>query len=178
MAGKMLLAGFGGQGILFAGKMFTYAGMLEGKNVTNIPEYGPEMRGGTCNCSVIIDENPIGSPLVLEPDILIAMNLPSLLKFEPTVVPNGTVFVNSSIIQEKVQRTDLRAIYVPCLEIAQELGNLKVANMVMLGAYIEAMGNLGTETIKEMLVHMFTGPKAKLVDLNIEALRRGAACVR
>ena len=110
--------------------------------------------------------------------LLIAMNLPSLLKFEPSVVPNGTVFVNSSIIQEKVQRPDVRAVYVPCLEIAQDLGNLKVANMVMLGAYIEAMKNLGTETIKEMLVHMFTGPKAKLVDLNIEALRRGAACVR
>ena len=94
------------------------------------------------------------------------------------MVPNGAVFVVSSIVQEKVQRPDVRAVYVPCLEIAQDLGNLKVANMVMLGAYIEAMKNLGTETIKEMLIHMFTGPKAKLVDLNIEALRRGAACVR
>ena len=106
------------------------------------------------------------------------MNLPSLLKYEPTVVKGGTIFVNSSIIAEKVSRDDVRAIYVPCLDIANELGNAKVANMVMLGAYIEAMGNLGTDTIKEMLVHMFTGPKAKLVDLNIEALRRGAACVK
>ena len=94
------------------------------------------------------------------------------------MVKGGTIFVNSSIISEKVNREDVRAIYVPCLDIANELGNAKVANMVMLGAYIEAMGNLGTDTIKEMLVHMFTGPKAKLVDLNIEALRRGAACVK
>ena len=177
MAG-ILLAGFGGQGILFAGKQLTKAGMEAGKNVSWLPSYGPEMRGGTANCCVVISSEPIICPIVLEPTELIAMNLPSLLKFEPSVVPNGTVFVNSSIIQEKVQRPDVRAVYVPCLEIAQDLGNLKVANMVMLGAYIEAMKNLGTETIKEMLIHMFTGPKAKLVDLNIEALRRGAACVR
>ena len=136
------------------------------------------MRGGTANCSVVISTDPIVSPIILEPTELIAMNLPSLLKFEPTVVPGGTIFVNSSIITEKVTRTDVKAVYVPCLDIANELGNSKVANMVMLGAYIQAMGNLGEETIKEMLVHMFTGPKAKLVDLNIEALRRGAACVK
>ena len=136
------------------------------------------MRGGTANCCVVISEDEIICPIVLEPTELIAMNLPSLLKFEPTVVKGGTIFVNSSIISEKVSRDDVRAIYVPCLDIANELGNAKVANMVMLCAYIEAMGNLGTDTIKEMLVHMFTGPKAKLVDLNIEALRRGAACVK
>ena len=175
---QILIAGFGGQGILFAGKFLAYKGLLEDLQVSWLPSYGPEMRGGTANCCVVISSEPIICPIVLEPTELIAMNLPSLLKFEPSVVPNGTVFVNSSIIQEKVQRPDVRAVYVPCLEIAQDLGNLKVANMVMLGAYIEAMKNLGTETIKEMLVHMFTGPKAKLVDLNIEALRRGAACVR
>ena len=158
MTNEIMIAGFGGQGVMAIGKTLAEAGMKEGKDVSWLPSYGPEMRGGTANCCVVISSE--------------------LLKFEPTVVPNGTVFVNSSIIQEKVQRTDLRAVYVPCLEIAQELGNAKVANMVMLGAYIEAMGNLGTETIKEMLVHMFTGPKAKLVDLNIEALRRGAACVK
>ena len=151
--------------------------MKEGKDVSWLPSYGPEMRGGTANCCVVLTDESIVSPIVLEPTELIAMNLPSLLKFEPTVAPGGTIFVNSSIIAEKVQREDVRAIYVPCLEIAQELGNMKVANMVMLGAYIQAMGNLGVETIKEMLVHMFTGPKAKLVDLNIEALRRGAMCV-
>lgn len=178
MTKEFIFAGFGGQGMLLIGKFMAMACMLDGKHVSWLPSYGPEMRGGTANCCVVISDEPIVSPIVLEPTELIAMNLPSLLKFEPNVVPNGTVFVNSSIITDKVQRSDLRAIYVPCLEIAQELGNLKVANMVMLGAYIEAMKNLGTETIKEMLVHMFTGPKAKLVDLNIEALKRGASCVK
>ena len=174
---SMIMAGFGGQGILFSGKFFAHKGLIEDKYLSWLPSYGPEMRGGTANCSVILSDTDIGSPIVNNPDCLMAMNLPSLLKFEPTVAPGGTIFVNSSIITEKVQREDVRVIYVPCLEIAQELGNMKVANMVMLGAYIQAMGNLGVETIKEMLVHMFTGPKAKLVDLNIEALRRGAACV-
>ena len=178
MTNEIMIAGFGGQGVMAIGKTLAEAGMKENKDVCWLPSYGPEMRGGTANCSVVLTDDAIVSPIVLEPTELIAMNLPSLLKFEPTVVKGGTIFVNSSIITEKVSRDDVRAIYVPCLDIANELGNAKVANMVMLGAYIEAMGNLGTETIKEMLVHMFTGPKAKLVDLNIEALRRGAACVK
>ena len=177
MEKTFIFAGFGGQGMLLIGKFMAMSCMLDGKHVSWLPSYGPEMRGGTANCCVVLSDEPIVSPIVLEPTELIAMNLPSLLKFEPSVVENGTVFVNSSIISDKVQRSDLRAIYVPCLEIAQELGNLKVANMVMLGAYMEAMKNVGTDTIKEMLVHMFTGPKAKLVDLNIEALKRGATCV-
>ena len=178
MTNEIMVAGFGGQGVMAIGKTLAEAGMKEGKAVSWLPSYGPEMRGGTANCCVVISEEEIICPIVLEPTELIAMNLPSLLKYEPTVTKGGTIFVNSSIISEKVSRDDVRAIYVPCLDIANELGNAKVANMVMLGAYIEAMGNLGTDTIKEMLVHMFTGPKAKLVDLNIEALRRGAACVK
>ena len=178
MTNEIMIAGFGGQGVMAIGKTLAEAGMKENKDVCWLPSYGPEMRGGTANCSVVLTDDAIVSPIVLEPTELIAMNLPSLLKFEPTVKAGGTIFVNSSIITEKVTRTDVKAVYVPCLEIAQELGNLKVANMVMLGAYIKAMGNLQVETIKEMLVHMFTGPKAKLVDLNIEALARGAACVQ
>ncbi len=178
MTNEIMIAGFGGQGVMAIGKTLAEAGMKEGKDVSWLPSDGPEMRGGTANCCVVISEEEIICHIVLEPTELIAMNLPSLLKFEPTVKAGGTIFVNSSIITEKVSREDVRAVYVPCLDIANELGNAKVANMVMLGAYIEAMGNLGTDTIKEMLVHMFTGPKAKLVDLNIEALRRGAACVK
>ena len=178
MTNEIMIAGFGGQGVMAIGKTLAEAGMKENKDVSWLPSYGPEMRGGTANCCVVLTDDAIVSPIVLEPTELIAMNLPSLLKFEPTVKAGGTIFVNSSIITEKVTRTDVKAVYVPCLEIAQELGNLKVANMVMLGAYIQAMGNLQVETIKEMLVHMFTGPKAKLVDLNIEALARGAACVK
>ena len=178
MTNEIMIAGFGGQGVMAIGKTLAEAGMKENKDVSWLPSYGPEMRGGTANCCVVLTDDAIVSPIVLEPTELIAMNLPSLRKFENDVVKGGTIFVNSSIISEKVNRDDVRAIYVPCLDIANELGNAKVANMVMLGAYIEAMGNLGVETIKEMLVHMFTGPKAKLVDLNIEALRRGAACVK
>ena len=178
MTNEIMIAGFGGQGVMAIGKTLAEAGMKENKDVCWLPSYGPEMRGGTANCSVVLTDDAIVSPIVLEPTELIAMNLPSLLKFEPTVKAGGTIFVNSSIITEKVSRTDVKAVYVPCLEIAQELGNMKVANMVMLGAYIQAMGNLSFDTIKEMLVHMFTGPKAKLVDLNIEALARGAACVK
>ena len=178
MTNEIMIAGFGGQGVMAIGKTLAEAGMKENKDVSWLPSYGPEMRGGTANCCVVLTDDAIVSPIVLEPTELIAMNLPSLLKFEPTVKAGGTIFVNSSIITEKVTRTDVKVVYVPCLEIAQELGNMKVANMVMLGAYIQAMGNLSFDTIKEMLVHMFTGPKAKLVDLNIEALARGAACVQ
>ena len=178
MTNEIMIAGFGGQGVMAIGKTLAEAGMKENKDVCWLPSYGPEMRGGTANCCVVLTDDAIVSPIVLEPTELIAMNLPSLLKFEPTVKAGGTIFVNSSIITEKVTRTDVKVVYVPCLEIAQELGNLKVANRVMLGAYITAMGNLQVETIKEMHVHMFTGPKAKLVDLNIEALARGAACVK
>jgi len=177
MTNEIIISGFGGQGVMAIGKTLTEAGMKEGMEVSWLPSYGPEMRGGTANCSVVLSDESIVSPIVLEPTELIAMNLPSLLKFESLVKPGGTIFVNSSVVDKKVERTDVRAVYVDCIKIADELGNAKVANMVMLGAYIEAMKNLSTETIKEMLVHMFTGPKAKLVDLNIEALKRGAACV-
>ena len=177
MTNEIIISGFGGQGVMAIGKTLTEAGMKEGKEVSWLPSYGPEMRGGTANCSVVLSDESIVSPIVLEPTELIAMNLPSLLKFESLVKPGGTIFVNSSVVDKKVERTDVKAVYVDCIKIADELGNSKVANMVMLGAYIEAMKNLSTDTIKEMLVHMFTGPKAKLVDLNIEALKRGAACV-
>ena len=177
MTNEIIISGFGGQGVMAIGKTLTEAGMKEGMEVSWLPSYSPEMRGGTANCSVVLSDESIVSPIVLEPTELIAMNLPSLLKFESLVKPGGTIFVNSSVVDKKVERTDVKAVYVDCIKIADELGNAKVANMVMLGAYIEAMKNLSTETIKEMLVHMFTGPKAKLVDLNIEALKRGAACV-
>ena len=178
MEEMLIIAGFGGQGVQLIGKMLVEAGMEEGKEVSFLPSYGAEMRGGTSNCNVIISDEPVCSPIVNEATCVMALNRPSLDKFEGAVIPGKTLLINSSLGDRKAERTDIEAIYLPANDIANELGNSKVANMVMLGAYIEAMGNLGTETIKEMLVHMFTGPKAKLVDLNIEALRRGAACVR
>ena len=175
MTNEIMIAGFGGQGVMAIGKTLAEAGMKEGKDVSWLPSYGPEMRGGTANCCVVISSEPIICPIVLEPTELIAMNLPSLLKFEPTVVPNGTVFVNSSIIQEKVQRTDLRAIYVPCLEIAQELGNLKVANMVMLGAIQAATEVVTDDNLVQTLRDWLGEKKAHLLEINLKAIEAGRA---
>lgn len=177
MTHEIIISGFGGQGVMAIGKTLAEAGMKEGLAVSWLPSYGPEMRGGTANCSVVLSPGEIISPMVQNPTELIAMNKPSLLKFEPLLVPDGTLLVNSSIIEIKASRADIAAHYVPCLEIAQELGNMKVANMVMLGAYIRATGFLRPDTIAQMLAHMFTGPKAALVELNLEALRRGGACI-
>jgi len=135
------------------------------------------MRGGTANCSVVLSDKPVGSPIFNHPTELIAMNEPSLEKFEAGVVPGGTVFVNSSVVTDKVSRSDLTAYYIPCAEIADEVGNPKVGNMVMLGAYVAATKVLKSETIETMIHEMFTGAKAKLVPLNIEAFHRGMACI-
>lgn len=177
MKKEVILSGFGGQGVMSIGKNLVEAGVEEDLEVSWVPSYGPEMRGGTANCTVILSDERIGAPLVENPTEIIVMNRPSLAKFEPTVIPGGTVFVNSSIVSEKVSRTDVKAVYVPCDEIALELGNPKVGNMVMLGAYVASTKVLKVETIENMIREMFTGKKAKLVPLNMEALKRGMACV-
>ena len=151
--------------------------MQEGLSVNWLPSYGPEVRGGTANCSVLLSSEPIISPLVLEPTEIIVMNKPSLLRFETQLVSGGLAFVNSSIIEIQASRRDITAFYVPCLDIAQELGNPRIANMVMLGAYIEVTQCLHAKTVEQMLAHLFTGAKAGLVALNKEALRRGAASI-
>lgn len=177
MKKEVILSGFGGQGVMSIGKNLVEAGVAEGLEVSWVPSYGPEMRGGTANCTVILSEAPIGAPLVESPSEIIVMNRPSLAKFERSVIPGGTVFVNSSIISERVSREDVTAIYVPCDEIAAELGNPKVSNMVMLGAYVAATEALKKETIETMIEEMFAGKKAKFVPLNKEALKRGMDCV-
>ena len=176
MKKEIILSGFGGQGIMSIGKNLVEAGVEEGMEVSWVPSYGPEMRGGTANCTVILSDERIGSPLVEHPSEIIVMNRAALSKFEPQVLSGGTVFVNSSIIPNKISRTDLKAVYVPCDEIAAELGNTKVANMVMLGAYIAATKSIKVETIESMIHEMFAGKKAKLIPLNIEALKRGMTC--
>ncbi|MCI2147297.1 MAG: 2-oxoacid:acceptor oxidoreductase family protein [Clostridiales bacterium] len=178
MKKQITVSGFGGQGVLSIGKSLVEAGMDEGLEVTWAPSYGPEMRGGTANCSVVISDKPIGSPVFTHPTELIAMNLPALEKFEPKVVEGGLIIVNSSVVEQKVERTDVKAYYVPCIDIATELGNTKVANMVMLGAYIKATGALKVETVQEMIKNMFTGRKAKLVPMNMEALQKGMECIK
>ena len=177
MLKQIIISGFGGQGGLAIGKNLAEAGMEAGLNVTWAPSYGPEMRGGTANCSVVLSDRPIGSPVFAHPTDLIALNAPSLAKFEADVQSGGAVFVNSDVVSDTVGREDLAALYIPCNSIAEELGNLKVGNMVMLGAYVARTKILAPEAVEAMIQSMFTGPKAKLVPLNIEAFRRGAACV-
>ncbi len=177
MLKQIIISGFGGQGGLAIGKNLAEAGMDEGLYVTWAPSYGPEMRGGTANCSVVLSTRPVGSPVFAHPTELIALNEPSLEKFEADVQSGGTVFVNSDVVTDRVRRPDLAAYYVPCTKIAEEVGNPKVGNMVMLGAYVARTGILKPETIETMIVQMFSGPKAKFVPLNLEAFRQGMACV-
>lgn len=176
MKREIIIAGFGGQGVMSIGKTLVEAGMAEDLEVSWVPSYGPEMRGGTANCSVILSPEVIGSPIVSEPTELIAMNAPSLAKFEQSVLPGGIIFLNGTDIQPGALPEGVRVIHVPCGEIAARLGNPKVANMVMLGAYIGATKALRPETLRDMIRHKFTGAKAKLVALNLEALEQGLAC--
>ena len=178
MLKRIIISGFGGQGGLAIGKNLAEAGMDQGFHVTWAPSYGPEMRGGTANCSVVISEKPIGSPMFAASTELIALNEPSLEKFEAGVQPGGAVFVNSGVVTGRVRREDLTACYVPCSQIAEEVGNPKAGNMAMLGAYVGRTGFLNPESIEAMIAHMFAGSKAALIPLNIEAFRRGMACVR
>ena len=178
MKKEIIISGFGGQGGLAIGKNLAGAGMAEGLNVAWAPSYGPEMRGGTANCSVVLSDKPVGSPVFAHPTELIALNEPSLSKFEAGVVPGGCVFINSDVVTDKVSRPDLTAYYIPCNTIADEVGNAKVSNMVMLGAYVAGTKILKPETIEAMIQEMFAGPKAKFIPLNIEAFRRGMACIQ
>ena len=164
---------------MLMGQMLTYAGMLENKEVSWLPSYGPEMRGGTANCNVIIADGLIGSPVIThDATTCVVMNLPSLDKFEADLVEGGTLMINSSLIEKKATRDDVKAYYVPANDIAVELGNARVANMVMLGAYLELKKTVDEETLIKALIAKLGEGKAHLVDINKEALRRGAECVK
>ena len=173
-----IFAGFGGQGVLLIGQLLAYAGMYEGKNVSWLPSYGPEMRGGTANCSVVVSDEPVASPVINKCDCVIAMNRPSLDKFEQNVLPGGKLFINSSIIDKKATRTDIDVYYVPCNEIADKLNNPKVANMAMLGAYLEATKAVQTKSVLDALLYKLGEKKAALIPLNEEAIEAGAASIR
>ncbi|MDD4146795.1 MAG: 2-oxoacid:acceptor oxidoreductase family protein [Clostridia bacterium] len=177
MLKQLLIAGFGGQGIMSMGQLLVYSGMLEGKEVAWIPAYGPEMRGGTANCSVSISDTPISSPVVSEPDILIAMNRPSLEKLEAQVKSGGTVLVNSSLVDCQVKRKDVKTYYVPVNEKAGELGEPRVANMVMLGALLQLEPLVGTVAVMESLKKVLSPSKQFLLPLNTQALEAGANCL-
>lgn len=171
---EIILAGFGGQGVLLIGKLLAYAGMRAGREVTWMPAYGPEMRGGTCNCTVVLSDRPIGSPISKSAHGLIALNLPSLDKFEETVRSGGIVVVNTSLINRLPRRTDVMVVTVPANEMAIECGSAKAANMVALGAYLGASGVAELEQIKAIVTESFAA-KPALVAVNHEALSRGFA---
>ena len=173
-----IFAGFGGQGVLLIGQLIAYAGMYEGRNVSWLPSYGPEMRGGTANCSVVVSDDPIASPVLSMADCVIAMNTPSLEKFEANVNPGGKLFINSSIIEKKATRTDIDVYYVPCNEIADQLGNPKVLNMAMLGALLEATNVVKVDSVLDALLYKLGEKKAKLIPLNRQAIEMGAASIR
>lgn len=173
----VIIAGFGGQGVLLVGKMLAYAGMHENKEVSWIPSYGPEMRGGTCNCTVIISDRPVGSPVVQHPSAIVVLNLPSLDKFEPLVRRCGLVCINSSLIHRQPARDDVRVVKVPANDIAMELKNPRGANMVALGAYLGATGAVSEGAVEDVIRETFAARPA-LIDVNLESFRRGAAVGR
>jgi len=178
MEERIIIAGFGGQGVMAIGQLLTYAGMIEGKHVSWLPSYGPEMRGGTANCNVVISSEDVGSPVVIDATSAIIMNKPSLDKFENSVVKGGKLFINSSLIDRKCERDDIEVYYVPCNEIADKLGNSRVANMVMLGAFLEATKVVSIDSILQGFTKVFGERKANLIPINKEALEKGAEAIR
>ncbi len=174
MQTEVTIAGFGGQGVLFAGQLLAYAAMDEGREVTWIPSYGPEMRGGTANCTVVIADEEIGSPLVRNPKAIIAMNLPSLNKYESVLAPGGVLVVNSSLINRPVEREDIRTVLVPGNEIAEELGDRRMTNMVLLGGLLANLPVLSLEAVEHALTAHLPVRHHRLLPLNMQALHRGA----
>lgn len=173
---KIIIAGFGGQGVMSMGRLIAYTGMLEGAEVSWLPSYGPEMRGGTANCHVIVSDHPVGSPIIhRDASATIAMNLPSMRKFEEDLVPGGLLVFNRSLIEAEPDRDDIEILSVPANEIAAELGSAKAANMVMLGAYLERTGLFSLDSIGEALKKVFGPKKAQYLPVNEAALARGAS---
>ncbi len=170
---NVLLTGFGGQGILFTGKVMAYASMMEGREISWLPSYGPEMRGGTASCSVCISDKTIGSPLVVNPDVLVAMNLPSLEKFEKDVVPGGIIIVDSSIVHKEVTRTDVKVIRIDASRIAEENGLKGAANMVILGRLFKETGFCSAESLDLGLQKSIPARKANLLESNRKAIALG-----
>ena len=175
MQKEILIAGFGGQGVLFAGQVLAYAGMDTGHEVTWIPSYGPEMRGGTANCTVVIADEEIGSPLVQYPPAVIALNLPSFDKYEKTVQAGGVLIVNESMVDRKAKRTDITVIYVPGNEMAEACGDHRMLNMVMTGALLAAFPVLKVEDVKAALKAHLPAKHQKLIPNNFDAMDKGFA---
>lgn len=170
---EIIMAGFGGQGVLFLGKILAELGMKSGRHVSWIPSYGPEMRGGTANCAVVISDDPIASPMVLEPDTVLAMNRPSVARFNKALKKNGLMIYNSSLIEGEKFRDDVRTVKVPASQIADELGNPKVANLVMAGAWVKFCGILSYDEAVKILPTVIPAKKKELAEVNVKAFSRG-----
>ena len=173
MSCNILFAGFGGQGILFAGKFVAYKGLLENKQVSWLPSYGPEMRGGTANCSVILSESPVGSPIVSNPDILMVMNLPSLDKYENSVKTGGKIFVDSTFIDRKVNRDDVDVYYIPATKMASDAGVPTLANMILLGKVIKETGVISLDGMKTMFEKIISAKRQNLIETNLTTIDMG-----
>ncbi len=170
---NVLLAGFGGQGVLFSGKLIAYAGLLDGKEVSWLPSYGPEMRGGTCNCSLVVSDEPIGSPLVVTPDVLVAMNLPSLDKFVDSVVPGGTIIVDSSMVEKKVNRDDVTVYYIEAGKLARENEIEGCDNIILIGKMFKELGFCTEESLFKAVDKCVPARKAAMIEINKNALKIG-----
>ena len=170
---QILIAGFGGQGVLFAGKFLAYKGLMEDLQVSWLPSYGPEMRGGTANCSVVLSETPVGSPIISNPDVLIAMNLPSLQKYVDSVVPGGQIYLDSALIDVKVERTDVEVFYVPATQMAKDENIATLANMILIGSVLQNNPELSFEGTDAVVSKLVPPKKAALVELNMKALSLG-----
>ncbi len=175
---EILIAGFGGQGVMSMGQLIAYAGMKEGKYVSWLPSYGPEQRGGTANCAVVVSGEQVGSPLVSQPTTAIVLNNPSYDKFEPTVRPGGLLIVNASLITKLSERTDIKVVNINATELAKELGNPKIANMILLGAFLEITGILSDDSILEALKKVLSPEKHSLLEINKRALERGRSSAK
>jgi 2-oxoglutarate ferredoxin oxidoreductase subunit gamma len=175
---EVIISGFGGQGALFAGQLLTYAGMDGDYQVTWIPSYGPEMRGGTANCTVILSDNPIGSPIIRRPTAAIVMNSPSMDKYEPLVKSGGVLVVNSTLVRARSKRDDITVLYVPANDLATELGNVKMSNVVLLGALLAAKPILSAEAVKQAMDDHIPERRKQIIEPNKRALDRGIEYVR
>ena len=173
MTHSFLIAGFGGQGLLFAGKFLAIKGMNEGKEISWLPSYGPEMRGGTASCSVIVSDEPVGSPIIDNPSVLMVMNLPSLDKYENDVKAGGKIFVDSSLIERKVERTDVKVFYIPATKMAAEQGVSTLANMILTGKILKELGEFDEESINAALNKVVSAKHPEMLDVNLKALELG-----
>ncbi|WML42317.1 2-oxoacid:acceptor oxidoreductase family protein [Neobacillus sp. OS1-2] len=178
MLEEIIIAGFGGQGVMSMGQLIAYAGMLEGKGVSWLPSYGPEQRGGTANCAVVVSDEPVGSPLVTRPSTAIVLNNPSFDKFEPRVRPGGMLMLNSSLVNRVSGRKDIKVIEISATDMANDLGNTRVANMILLGAYLERSKLVSNDSIIESLKKVLSPDKYHLIEINKLALEKGASLVK